>query len=400
MSIQLSPDQDKALNQILDWYLGETHYQAPGLQKLGKQTLTMGGYAGTGKTTILNEFRKRFHGTIAFLSLTGKAVMTMQSKIDAPGDYIQTIHSFMYFPVVDEETKKIIDWDRREMQNPAMPHDPRCCPHVDLIINDEAGMTDESLHAGLLSYKVPVLFVGDHGQLPPIKGSLNLMENPEIRLEKIHRQSEGNPILKLADQARNFGSLKLGKYSDKVQVLRTADMGTGTLFSFLTELMFTPSPDTLMITAKNIDRIKLNRTVLKINDLPSTPFEGARLICLRNNRKIGLFNGMFVTVLANMGEGKERNTWLLKLLPDGTDYPLITEVSKDVFFCEKPANLDWRTTRGNWFDFGYAITCHKAQGSEAKRVFVIGSGFGSAENKRRWLYTAVTRAQEELYVLS
>lgn len=69
MSIKLSPDQDNALNQILDWYLGET-----------KQTLTMGGYAGTGKTTILNEFRKRFRGRIAFLSLTGKAVMTCRKS--------------------------------------------------------------------------------------------------------------------------------------------------------------------------------------------------------------------------------------------------------------------------------------------------------------------------------
>jgi superfamily I DNA/RNA helicase len=51
------------------------------------------------------------------------------------------------------------------------------------------------------------------------------------------------------------------------------------------------------------------------------------------------------------------------------------------------------------FDFGYAVTCHKAQGSEAKRVFVLGQGFGTLDERRRWMYTATTRAREELYVI-
>jgi exodeoxyribonuclease-5 len=52
-------------------------------------------------------------------------------------------------------------------------------------------------------------------------------------------------------------------------------------------------------------------------------------------------------------------------------------------------------------DFGYALTCHKAQGSEWDRVLVYDEGTGSGVMRdpilrRRWLYTAVTRAKREL----
>ena len=46
-------------------------------------------------------------------------------------------------------------------------------------------------------------------------------------------------------------------------------------------------------------------------------------------------------------------------------------------------------------EYGYAITCHKSQGSECKKVLVIEEVLHSAHHKR-WLYTAVTRASEIL----
>jgi exodeoxyribonuclease-5 len=51
---------------------------------------------------------------------------------------------------------------------------------------------------------------------------------------------------------------------------------------------------------------------------------------------------------------------------------------------------------GDLFDFGYALTVHKAQGSEFDRVFIFGTGFGEWRNQ--WLYTAITRAKKELYI--
>ncbi|HSX01046.1 MAG TPA: ATP-binding domain-containing protein, partial [Candidatus Saccharimonas sp.] len=57
--------------------------------------------------------------------------------------------------------------------------------------------------------------------------------------------------------------------------------------------------------------------------------------------------------------------------------------------------------RGDLWDFGYALTVHKAQGSQSPRVLVFEERFtrSSDEDWRRWLYTAVTRAQIELTVV-
>ena len=58
--------------------------------------------------------------------------------------------------------------------------------------------------------------------------------------------------------------------------------------------------------------------------------------------------------------------------------------------------------RGDLFDFGYALTVHKAQGSQAKRVILFEERFSQMTDDewRRWLYTAVTRAEEELFIFS
>ncbi len=63
-----------------------------------------------------------------------------------------------------------------------------------------------------------------------------------------------------------------------------------------------------------------------------------------------------------------------------------------------PEEADFRQLRDR-FDYAYAITCHKAQGSEADKVVVIGTGFGDFDIRKRWLYTAITRAKKELYLV-
>jgi len=57
---------------------------------------------------------------------------------------------------------------------------------------------------------------------------------------------------------------------------------------------------------------------------------------------------------------------------------------------------------GDLFDFGYALTVHKAQGSQAKRVILFEERFPKMTDDewKRWLYTAVTRAEEELYIFT
>ncbi|OGC64717.1 hypothetical protein A2326_01610 [candidate division WWE3 bacterium RIFOXYB2_FULL_41_6] len=56
--------------------------------------------------------------------------------------------------------------------------------------------------------------------------------------------------------------------------------------------------------------------------------------------------------------------------------------------------------KGDLFDFGYALTVHKAQGSQAKKVILFEERFSKMDDStwKKWLYTGVTRAQEELYL--
>src|SRR5574342_964575 len=194
--ITLSEDQDRALNKIVDWW----KYSKVRIKddseniKLAESFITLGGFAGTGKTTIMSELRKAIDAKyVNFMALTGKATLNMRKKLYASNvmksqDECTTIHKFMYSPIIDEKTGQIKEWRKSPKRTP------------DLIIIDEASMVNREIWNDLVSIGVPILAIGDHGQLPPIqKGDpFNLMENPQIRLEKIHRQAEDSPIIRFS----------------------------------------------------------------------------------------------------------------------------------------------------------------------------------------------------------
>jgi len=152
----------------------------------------VGGYAGTGKTTLISLLRQLIYDQtpqkrVAFACYTGKAAQVLKSKLTEqntiyPQDFCGTIHSLMYTAQTDVDGK-ILAWRR----NLTIPYD--------LLIVDEASMVTEDIWRDLCKYQLPIVAVGDHGQLPPIGGNFNLMENPQLRLEKIHRQEHNNRLL-------------------------------------------------------------------------------------------------------------------------------------------------------------------------------------------------------------
>lgn len=380
MSIILSPDQQAALDEISIWLSSASPY------------LTLGGYAGTGKSTILTQLCRNFPQLrVAMISLTGKAVGVLKKKRDPHRPVLySTIHSLIYLPILGDNDE-IIGWEMRPKEgSKADSGTGPVVPRLDLIINDEASMTSDEIFRDLLSYNIPILFVGDHGQLPPINSDFNLMENPALRLEQIHRQAADNPIIKIATQAREQGWLERRAYSPTVQVLSQ----TSILYSDIYSQLLQGDSDSLIICATNNQRVNLNKKVLaELNQ--TTLFAGARLICLRNDRNTGLYNGQhcFLEEIHNI----EQDYAEVTLIPDGFEGQKIKlKISTDCFHNPKP---EPKYRKFPMFDFGYAITCHKAQGSQAKRVYVMGSGFGDKDMKKRWLYTAVTRAEEELFVI-
>jgi len=370
--ITLSPDQELAAGTILHWW------------QSGGKLIKLAGFAGTGKSTVCRYIIQRIRsGTerqirVAYCAFTGKAAQILASKVELEdGDTCSTIHSLIYLPVVKDGVVK--RWKR----NPSLD--------ADLIVVDEASMVDEVLFKDLEKFGIPIMAVGDHGQLPPVKGDFNLMEKPDVRLEKIHRQAEGNPIIGVSVQARRNGSIAPGEYGPGVE-----KRVVPSLFPALEECF---DKDALYLCAFNSTRCYLNKFYRqRMNIASAAPVKGEKVICLRNNREAGIFNGQTGILKDIKSDGAE--LYLVKIqMDDGTVFE--GDVSR-FQFGQRDVPKDWNVYKmGNLFDFGYAVTVHKAQGSQARKVVLVEErGAWNDDYHARWVYTAVTRASEELLVLS
>ena len=402
--IELSSDQQFCFDAIMSWYSNPS------------ALLSMGGYAGCGKTTLIGKMRNTLPSStrVAFCCFTGKASSVLRSKLQLfeiqrfPDDYCGTIHSLIYEPILDDVTNEIIGWALQAK----IPYD--------LIVIDEASMVNEELFKDLCSYNIPILAVGDHGQLPPIDGNLNLMKSPMLKLEKVHRFAESNPITKVSILAREQGFIPRGTYGDLVhKVPKNHSMIT----QFINQCG--DFQNSSILCGFNRTRIDLNKRIRERLGFKGFPNIGERIICLKNNKKAKycpIYNGILGTV-----KDCSNHISYLKLFAsiDGELKSYKGKISPGVFNNEKPPMNDFiydeddeeddddphrfMNHKGgkkikiylDCFDFGYALTVHKSQGSEWDNVMVIEQpcDYWSGLNWNRWLYTAVTRAKNRLLIV-
>jgi exodeoxyribonuclease V len=382
--MELSTDQKNTISTLLMWFKNSSK----------TQYITLGGYAGTGKTTVISILRKELNElnkniSVSFCSYTGKATRVLANKLKESGaiysiDTVSTIHSLIYTAMIDDGSKEVIGWERKKTLS------------TNLIIVDEASMIDEQIWRDLLSYKVPIIAVGDHGQLPPINSKFNLMEKPNLKLEQIHRQAEDNPIIELSIMARTKGEIPVGKFGTNIKRFLRSDFDAS---DSITELLQNYKDDTVILCGFNTTRVKINKYVRSVLGFESQmPERRDRVICLKNNSKKGIFNGMLGRILYTSDideiileagikmdfEDDEYRGNLLKQQFNSTE-SLTKLVKKDV----------------DLFDFGYALTVHKSQGSQSKRVILFEERSQSMDNDtwKKWLYTGITRAEEELFII-
>ena len=365
------------------------------------QYLTLGGYAGTGKTFLLSLFRKKLYDEypklrVAFCSYTGKAsqvlAWTLRNNRSIFGkDKVGTIHSLIYEPQVDSRGE-IKAWKKRDMID------------YHLIVIDEASMVSEDIWNDLLSYQLPIIAVGDHGQLPPVGTNFNLMEKPDLVLEQIFRQEEGSAIIRLSEQVRKTGKISIGKFGKQVVKYNKRDMETAEVVE---DLVRSWNEETMFLVGMNRTRVKLNQEIRVFRDiLEMNPTVTDRVICLRNNWKLGIYNGMLGTIVEIKDEMNKygQKHWYDSdiMMDDGIGFSGL--ISAHQFNQESTIRqvkgLAWKEI-GELFDFGYCLTVHKAQGSQARKVVVFEerNRYISDDEWRRWLYTAVTRAIEELVII-
>ena len=376
-----SADQKVALEAILDFW-----------DRRGK-VLTLSGFAGTGKSTITAQavkiLRSKYkqshnHVRIAFTCLTGKGACVLREKLVRAGalhdsDYCGTIHKLIYRPFLNSDDE-IIGWKRNAEVD------------YEILIVDEASMVSERIYSDLMGYRLPTLFIGDGGQLPPVEGSFNLMDKPGLKLEKIHRQAENSPIIKLSLLARQNGYIPVGKYGDYVSKISD--------YSIIDHV--DRPEDAMIIVAFNNFRNQINDRVRKrIGIISETPIVGDKIICLRNDHERGIYNGQ--TALIEGIEEDTEDAYSVRIkLNDGS--VLRTLASRHQFGQPTTLKKVPGYTRDNpigLFDFGYALTCHKAAGSSHPRVLVFEqrSSFWDDEYYRRWLYTSVTRSSDRLLII-
>ncbi|HKM20088.1 MAG TPA: ATP-dependent RecD-like DNA helicase, partial [Candidatus Dojkabacteria bacterium] len=245
----------------------------------------------------------------------------------------------------------------------------------------------------------PILAVGDHGQLPPVEGKFNLMASPMLRLEEIYRQEKGNPIIMVSELARKYGDIPVMEFSSTVRKFSREDEN---LQEFLSEKLSGYDENMMVLVGYNHTRVKLNNGIRQFLEFDSpNPQIEDRVICLRNNAELGIFNGMLGTVqsierknLADMLEYYD-----VDIQFDGQDDLFHGNMSAEQF--GKRETLKDVGREMNLFDFGYALTVHKAQGSQAEKVILFEERFPKMDDDmwRRWLYTGVTRAVSELYIV-
>lgn len=356
ITLDFSLDQQVVLDAILEW-----RAQNP---RGDNQHFTLGGYAGTGKSTLVSYLGETWDN-VAIAALCGKAahVLRLKGAVDA-----QTIHSLIYVPYRRADGK--MSFRRRQTLN-----------GTQTLIIDEASMVDHLLFADLLSFGLPVLFVGDHGQLEPIGTNPSLMANPKLRLEKIHRQAVDNPILRLAAAFRE--GRPVPHWNDRQGRLRVVGKGE---FSRLI------SPEVQMICGFNKTRHQINAQIRQMKGLSRQELvsPGEKLICLRNNPTWNIFNGQQVTVLDVVHESGD----MIDLEVETDDGRCFMLPCLRRQFGQNPIE-DFRSKEVALMDYGYCLTAHKAQGSEWDQVLAVEE-IDTRWDTRRWRYTVATRAKERL----
>lgn len=434
--INLNEQQEKAKDLILKWWNSELNQ---------KQIFVLAGYAGTGKTFLVNYIIKNFlnlsEEKYIFVAFTGKATSVL---IQRGAKSASTIHKLIYTQVEKKIKTKIgekeIETVKKEfIKKPSIPD-------YKLIILDEVSMVDEKILKDLMSFGIPILACGDLAQLEPIGKPNGLLDSPDFTLTQIVRQAEENAIIKLATMARHGEFIPCGNYGNAAvitkndldeahykQLLLNADQilcGTNRTRHSLNQ-------DTKRLLGMELDKINKNE----------------KIICLLNNWNeffsdedddYPLVNGTIGNVVSFKELNQKEKLGSLVFKPDFIDAEseeLIYDIGlfeadhkqtydfhsqiyemmdgsyeiKQIIEKKKPAENEaeyreklMKYTKAkrdaisveqlNFFDSAYAVSVHKSQGSEWGKVVLFDEGqyFNSYD---KWLYTGITRAKNKLIIV-
>lgn len=374
--MKFSPQQDEALKAVARW-----------LQGGRSQVFRLFGYAGTGKTTLARHFAEDVDGQVQFGAFTGKAAQVLRSKgaLNA-----RTIHSLIYRPrgeeAVSDETTGKTSMSPTFSLNRQSP-----IAKAKLVVIDECSMVDEALGRDLMSFGTPILVLGDPAQLPPISGGGFFTEHePDYLLTEIHRQARDNPIIQLAMDVREGREFMIGDYG-RAKVISRDEVDQDLVLD----------ADQVLV-GTNRTRKRYNQRLRQLKGFEAAyPQAGDKLVCLRNDPAKGLLNGSLWKVMTSSRETvKPGINLLVSPEEDDPDRGIAKIKLLKAAFDDPDADVPWQQKkRFDDFDYGYALTVHKAQGSQWDKVVLFDESFAFKNTRQRWLYTAITRAAESLTIV-
>jgi exodeoxyribonuclease V alpha subunit len=328
------------------------------------------GGAGTGKTTVLRTVLRAYNFLgydIRAVALSGRAAMHLHKSI---GFRTSTIARFLADAPIEHETKTI-------------------------VVIDEASMIDLATMFRIVNHidpSVRLLFVGDHNQLPPIGPGLILADMvksgliPNVELDIVKRQDATTGIpeySRLIQQGEIPSQLSTGRIhfhdveSKKVAITCSKLYENNPNHSQVIAATRAMSSEinTLCQSAINEDGESLEFTEFGNRYITDLKCFDPVLFC-KNNYEAGVQNGSLGT-LASVKQ-TDKHFGVVRINDSGKDIEL-TKMLLDSLL------------------LGYAITLHKAQGSQFRRVIVALSETSMID--RAWLYTAITRSEEELHLV-
>lgn len=283
-------------------------------------------------------------------------------------------------------------------------------------------MAPKELMDLLFRHRVHVICLGDPFQLPPVDKNADnhLLDKPHIFLDEIMRQAAESEIIRLSSQIRKYEPIDNNFKGNEVKIFHQHELNTGMLLWA-----------DQIIVGTNQTRVKINNTVRECLGRGKKPEDGDKIICLRNyweffseeesslvNGTIGYLQNSFesfaqIPMWARTNDSVPRQIDIIQgdFVSDfGETYKNVSMDKRLIL--EGVNSLDWKTAYKLQkslktmhlvpyeFTYGYAITCHKAQGSEYSKLLIYEEGFPYVkEEHARWLYTALTRASEKIVLV-
>ena len=371
----------------------------------GEKYVTISGYAGSGKSTLVRfiiEAMDIEEDRVAYATFTGKAAEVLRKKGNPNA---MTLHRLLY--------ESIPRKDGGFFRKPKMRLD------YDVVVVDECSMVPKSMIDMLMSHRIFIIFLGDPGQLPMIdkNESHDLLDHPHIFLDQIMRQAAESEIIQLTMKIREGEEIS-NMHGKEVIIIPHAELVTGHL-----------TWADVILTATNATRHNINNQVRQLKGFSGKLQDGEKIIFKRNywddwnEDGDALVNGT-IGIVKNPFESFVRIPYYIKndrhdlpnmicdFVPEcGSTFNSVS-IDQDFLLKETPC-VDWKVAYQlgklkqkigdilpKQATYGYSITVHAAQGSQWSKVLVLEENFPfSREEHKRWLYTACTRPVEKLVLV-